>query len=258
MDILDLRPSLRQQVRGVICGCLWLMLGLLSVPAYGLEYPWILLSPEHDSRDPEMCDWDEADSINTVGVINQSEKLFDHHLVWKKATIKNLLALDAPFCEMRFDAVHPGSLSAEEKSILEEYFKRGGFILFFMDSYPYSQDEFWPVKDWAVIDFLTKDLPASDPDFTIGRATDDFPIFNIHYQTKTVDGVRHELNGNPNTPNRTLLYYRKRLCGFVMGRYGFMEDGAWIAVPRPFPRIFGFELKSYQLIVNIYTYSIVK
>ncbi len=123
---------------------------------------------------------------------------------------------------MHFDGVNPGGLSVEEKSILGEYLKRGGFILFFIDTYPYSQDEFWAVKQWSVIDFLTKELPASDPDFTTGRATDDFPIFKVHYQTETADAIRHELNGNPNTPNRTLLFYRNRLCCFVMGEYGYL------------------------------------
>jgi hypothetical protein len=242
----------------VITGYFWLMLCFVAFPAHGLDYPWILLSAESDSRDAEVRAQDEAQSINMVGVINQTETLFNHHLIWKKAAIKDLLKMDAPFCEMHFDGVNPGGLSAEEKSILGEYLKRGGFILFFIDTYPYSQDEFWAVKQWSVIDFLTKELPASDPDFITGRATDDFPIFKVHYQTETADAIRHELNGNPNTPNRTLLFYRNRLCCFVMGEYGYLEDDIWVPMPRPFPRDFSMELKSYQLIVNIYTYSIVK
>jgi len=234
------------------------MLVFLPQPVHGLEYPWILLSPESDSRDSEMCDHDEAQSLNMVAVINQTETLFNHHVIWKKAAIKNLLALEAPFCEMHFDAVKPIGLSAEEKSILSEYIKRGGFILFFIDTYPYPQDEFWAVKEWPIIDFLTKELPASDSDFTTGRATDDFPIFKVHYQTETADAIRHELNGNPNTPNRTLLFYKNRLCCFVMGEYGYLENDEWIPNPRPFSRQFSQELKSYQLTVNIYTYSIVK
>ncbi len=244
--------------RFVLKGRVALLLILLSLQARALEYPWILLSPENDSRDPEMRDWDDADSLSMVGVMNQSESLFNHHLVWKKAAIKNLLALDAPFCEMRFDAVHPGSLSAEEKSILGEYFKRGGFILFFVDSYPYSQDEFWPVKKWSVIDFLTKDLPASDPEFTTGRATDDFPIFTAHYRTETPEPTKRELANNPNTPNRIMLFYRKRLCSFVIGRYSYMEDGAWVPMPRPFPTDFSMDARGFKLVVNIYIYSMVK
>jgi len=85
--------------------------------------------------------------------------------------------MDTPFCELRFDAVRPFYFTTEEKLILQEYFKRGGFVLFFIDAYPYAQDEFWKIKEWPLIDFLTKELPASDSRFTIGRATDAYPIF---------------------------------------------------------------------------------
>jgi hypothetical protein len=40
--------------------------------------------------------------------------------------------------------------------------------------------------------------------------------------------------------------------------YGNLEDDQWVAETRPFSREFSSELKSYQLIVNIYTYSIVQ
>ena len=80
----------------------------------------------------------------------------------------------------------------------------------------------------------------------------------MHYHTQTADAIRHELTGNPNTPNRTLLYYQKRLCAFVMGRYGYLEDDAWVPTPRPFAEDFSMDPKSYQLIVNVYIYSIVR
>jgi hypothetical protein len=53
---------------------------------------------------------------------------------------------------------------------------------------------------------VRQELPAADPLFSAGKATDDFPIFKIHYQTETADAIRHELAGNPPTPNRTLLF----------------------------------------------------
>jgi hypothetical protein len=244
--------------RLLLHGCVWLLLGLLTQPARGLDYPWVLLNPKNDSRDAEMQDEDEAQSRNMVAVMNRSEELFDHHLIWEKSDILNLLKLHAPFCEMHFDAVRPFWLTAEEKKILGEYLKRGGFILFFIDAYPYSEQEFWPVKQWPIIDFITKELPASDPDFTVGRATDAFPIFTIHYHTQTADVIRHELSGNPHTCNRTLLFHQGRLCCFVMGQYTYLEDGAWVPEPRPFTHIFSPELKSYKLIVNIYTYSVAR
>ncbi len=234
------------------------MQGLSSFPAHGLEYPWLVLSPENDSRDFGMRDYDEADSRNTVGVINDSDPLFNHHLVWGKSSVRNLLSMRAPFCEFRFDAVRPFWLTPDEKSIIKEYLKRGGFILFFIDAYPYSQEEFWKIKEWPIIDFLTKELPASDPDFTTGRATDDFPIFKAHYHTETAEATKHELAENPNTPNRTLLFYQKRLCCFVIGRYSYMKDGVWIPLPRPFPKNFNMESRGFQLVVNVYVYSMVK
>jgi hypothetical protein len=254
-----LGASRRRSVRALALGaCFWLTAAFLSTPAVALTYPWVFLNPENDSRDSEMRELDEAESSNMVGVINGAEDLFGHHLVWKKSSIRNLLSLNAPFCEMRFDAVHPFWLTPDEKSILTEYLKRGGFILFFIDTYPYAQDEFWKIKQWPLIDFLTKELPASDSGFTTGKATDDFAVFKAHYHTETADFIRHELTGNPNTPNRTLLFYQGRLCSFVMGRYGYIEDGKWVAASRPLPKDFSMDLKSYRLIVNIYTYSIVK
>ncbi len=235
------------------------MLTCLARPAYGLDYPWVLLSPENDSRETEVREQDEAQSFSMVAAINQNETLFQHHLVWREARIKNLPALEAPFCEMHFDAVNPFRLTPEEQSILADYLKRGGFILLIYDMYPYAQDELWAVKQWPIIDFITKDLPASNPDFTAGRATDAFPMFRVHYQTQTAFMMRHELTGNPSTPVHTLLYYRKRLCCFVMGSYyHYLEHGEWVAEPRPFTRQFSMELKGYKLVVNIYTYSILQ
>lgn len=242
----------------LVGGWVCVILGFMSPAAHGQDYPWLYLSPENDSRDAEMCAHDEAQSLNMVAVINQNETFLNHHLVWKKSKIKNLLAMDVPFCEMHFDAINPVGLSAEEKGILSEYLKRGGFILFFIDTYPYYQDDFWRIKEWPMIDFLTKELPASDPDFTTGKATDDYPIFKVHYQTETADAIRHELEGNPNTPNRTLLFYRNRLCCFVMGVYGYLEDDAWVPMSRPFQSDFSMELKSYELILNVYIYAIVR
>jgi len=201
---------------------------------------------------------DEAETASMLSVINQSEKAFDHHFVLLNVPIARLLSVETPFCELHFDAVKPLVFTPEEKAILAEYLKRGGFILFFIDCYPYSQDEFWSVKEWPIIDFLTRELPAADPGFTAGRATDDFPVFKIHYQTETADSIRHELTGNPNTPNRTLLFFQRHLCCFVMGCYGYLEDNTWIPEPRPFANTFSMDPKSYQLIVNIYTYALMQ
>ena len=234
----------------------WLTLSFWTTPARALIYPWVLLEPEHDSRDPDMIDSDRAHSQNLVAIVGASEKIFDHHLVWCEIPIRKLLSISAPFCELHFDAIHQLTLTAEEKQVLKEYIKRGGFLLCFIDAYPYSEDQYWPVKQWNFIDFLTHELPASDPGFTVGRATDAFPIFSFYYKTRTADAIRHEFAGNPNTPNRTLLFYRGRLCVFVMGDYGYFDGAQWVPLDRPFPRSFSTDPKSYELMVNIYAYSI--
>jgi hypothetical protein len=242
----------------IVPACVIMALALWTLPARALEYPWVMLVPENDSRDPEVRQQDEVQSLNTVAVINQQEELFNHHLTWRKAAVRDLLSINAPFCEMHFDAVKLFSFTAEEKGILTEYLKRGGFILFIIDAYPYAEDEFWKVKEWPLIDFIAKELPASDHDFLSRRATDYSPIFKIHYRTQTADSIRHELIDNPNTPNRTILFYRNRLCCFVMGNYTHLEDGQWVPMERPFPGPYEFELKSYRLTVNIYTYSVLR
>ena len=216
---------------------LGLIFAFFSAPVRALEYPWTYLTAENDSRDPEVQDQDEAQSQNMIQVMNDQEPFFNHRLFWRKSAIENLLTQDAPFCEMHFDAVKPFSFTPAEKSILAEYLKRGGFILFFIDAYPYPQDEFWKIKQWPLIDFLTTELPASDPDFAVGRATDAFPIFKVRYHTETADAIRHELTGNPNTPNRTLLFYQKRLCCLSWASTAIwrMTPGFPSPVPSPAP-----------------------
>jgi hypothetical protein len=243
------RPS-RAALVLVLAAC------LETAVARAADYPWVMLAPANDSRDADEVAHDDQQSLSMVAVINQDEELLHQSLVWRKVMIKDLLAMQVPFCEMHFDAVNPVGLTPEEKGILAEYLKRGGFILFFIDAYPYPEEEFWKIKEWPVIDFLTRELPASDPGFTIRKATDDFPLFKVHYKTETADAIRHELTGNPNTPNRTLVYYKSRLCCFVMGSYSYLEDGTWQAADRPFSTDFSMELKSYQLIVNVYIYAI--
>ncbi len=96
----------------------------------------------------------------------------------------------------------PYSFTAEEKKVLAEYLRRGGFILFFIDAYPYDEDQLWSVSDWPVMDFIQRELPAADPEFSSGKASDGNQIFKVYYQTSTADAIFHELRGNPNTPNR--------------------------------------------------------
>jgi hypothetical protein len=219
------------------------------------DLSWAVLQPERDSRAADVRVYDEQDSKVLVAGMNETEDVFHHHLVWSKVAIKDLLKVSVSFCELRFDAVVPLILTDEEKAIVREYLARGGFILFVEDAYPYTQDECWRVKEWPVIDFLTKELPASSPDFKVEKVTDAHPLFHQYFDTETADMIKHELQGNPYTPNRTLLMYKARPCAFVYGRYYLIEDGKWAAMPRPFAADFSRDPKSYQLAVNIYVYA---
>jgi hypothetical protein len=232
-----------------------LLAAVLPAAAQATTYPWMVLVPQNDPRDPEVRSYDYFDSRALVANMNDTEKVFQHRLVWSRLPISQLLSASTMFCELRFDAVKPLVLTDEEKRILREYFVRGGFVLFQEDAYPYDEEEFWPVKSWPVIDFLTKELPALDPGFTSTKITDAHPLFNQVYHTRTADAMHHELEGNPNTPNRTLVSYHGRPCAFVYGRYYGLEDGKWIAMPRPFRRVFSLDPRGYELTVNIYAYA---
>lgn len=229
-----------------------------AIPAGGWaqedDLSWTILIPEHDSRAADVRDYDEFNSKSLVQGMNETEEVFHHHLVWSKLAIKDLLHASTSFCELRFDAVNPLILTDQEKAILREYIQRGGFILLIEDAYPYPQDEFWGVKEWPVIDFLTKELPASSPGFKVEKVTDAHPLFHQYFETETAEAVKHELRDNPSSPNRTLLTYQGRPCAFVYGWYSWIEDGKWVAMPRPFPYVFSPDPKSYQLGVNIYVY----
>jgi hypothetical protein len=207
-----------------------------------------------------MRAWDEAESLNTVSVINLKEGMFEHRFVWKRAAIKDLLSMDAPFCELRFDAVYPFRWSPGERTILAEYLKRGGFIVFMMDAYPYSQDEFWAVREWPVIDFVTKELPGADRGFSTRKGTEDMPIFRSPKLVHTHEWIQIELAGNPNTVDRTMLFYQGRLCGFVLGEYSYRlwRKGGWVGFTRDPPVFYTFGEHSIDLLVNLYVSSMTR
>ncbi len=106
-----------------------------------------------------------------------------------------------------------------------------------------------------MFDFFTRDLPAADPDFTIDNATDAHPIFNVHYSTQTVPSVQREMRENPFYRGRTLVLYRGRMAAFFMGRYNVEDNNRWTPMARPFQNNFSYELRSYELILNIYIYA---
>jgi hypothetical protein len=255
------RLSFERALARVASRCAILVFLSVLARAAGTEYPWVVLTPADDSRSAHMRQWDEGESLNTVSVINLREELFDHRLVWKKAAVRELLSMDAPFCELRFDAVHPFRWSAGEKSILAEYLRRGGFILFLLDAYPYSQDEFWAIGQWPVIDFITKELPGADRDFSPGKAGADLSVFKSPKPVHTPDWIQYELSGNARSCDRTMLSYQGRLCGFVIGEYSNYRlngKGGWIGLTRDPPMFYLFGEQNIDLIVNLYASSMLR
>lgn len=232
--------------------------GTLPMPGWAEQpsYTWTVLAPEKDSRPQDVREFDEIQSKTTVRDMNATDEVFHHRLTWQKVPIKDLLSASAPFCEFDFDAVKPQTLTAKEKTILREYLSRGGFILLSQDVYPYTREEYWPVKSWPVIDFFTKELPAADTDFKVERITEKHPIFHEYYKTRIVEPEKLELQENPNCPDFTLITYRGRPCIFIYGTY--VCDGVqWITLPRPFGVLFTVSTyaEDNALDVNLYIYA---
>ncbi len=214
-----------------------------------------VLTPESDSRDADVRDFDEFQSRTLATDMNATEKLFQQRLIWQKLPILQLLATSPPFCELDYDAVKPQILTSAEKTILREYLTRGGFIELSGDTYPYSQDVFWAVKKWPVIDFVTRELPAFDSHFTFKRITEKHLLFHLHYTTQIDEAERHELEGNPYTPDFILVSYRGHPCAFVWGNYGRYYQNRWMALERPFDRNLRLVPEDYALNVNLYIYA---
>jgi len=243
---------------------LFLGLGLLSSPGNPLramnasedsDFSWTMLAPQNDSRPPDVRIFDDHLSQSMLDSMNENEPIFHHRLTWRKQPISHLLSISAPFCELPFDAVHPQILTPKEKEIVKEYFKRGGFILLCEDAYPYPQDEFWAVKSWPIIDFITKELSASDPDFTWEKVTEKHQVFHQHLETNLPDSEKMELEGNPYSPYLIMVYYKGHPCAFVEAQFYHIEDDKWVDLPRPYVYVFDQNIEGYALTVNLYVYA---
>ncbi len=220
-------------------------------------FPWVFLLPRHDTRDAEMQAWDEEDSQACLSTFNHSGIFPGQPFIWQRRPVAEVLESAAPFAELRFDAAHPMELDGDEKKALSEWLRRGGFLLLIEDAYPYSQAELRSQPTLPVFEFFTRELPASDPGFSVSRVGDGHPIFHIFYQTWTVDSVAREMKENAHYRGRTLITYQGRPVAFFMGRYWREEEGRWLAAPRPLPRNFSLDIKSYKLTLNLYIYAII-
>ncbi len=188
-----------------------------------------------------------------VDSMNKTEKVFHGQLNWQTAKINDLLSISAPFCELDFDMVKPFYLTTREKMILKEFLGRGGFLLLAEDAYPYTDEEILKVHSWPVIDFITKVLPAQNPDFQIVKVTNAHPILHQFYQTKMLDAEIHEFKINPYLPDFQLLTYRGHPCAFIYANYTCDDkDDRWVTEERPFSSLIMPE--DYAFNVNLYIY----
>jgi len=242
-----------QLVRALLAFVLLSGMGMPHGMAAGAMFTWTCLVPENDSRPRDVRAEDEFSSNQTVVSMNQTEKVFHGQLEWRCAKIKDLLSISAPFCEFDFDAVKPQYLTAREKSILREYLSRGGFILLAEDGYPYTQEEFLKVRNWPVIDFFLKELPALDPGFKVEKLTDKHPIYHQYYDTKILPAEIHEFALDPYLPDLQLLSYRGHPCAFVYANY-FCDHDSWVTAERPYPVMATLTPEDYALDVNLYLY----
>jgi hypothetical protein len=220
--------------------------------AQSITYYWTALIPQNDPRDEEQRSFDEFDSQSWVDGMNQTEAIFHHHLIWNKVAIKDLLSFRTPFCELPFDAVKSLTLTDKEKSIVVEYLRRGGFIYLREDAYPYFESQYWNIKSWTILDFFTKDLPASDHNFVTQTITNDHPMNTFIYDTsKTTDTL---LPDGPYSPDNVLVTYHGRPSVFVYVRLGYYVNNSWLPVGKPYPHTFCIDAPSYQTTINNYVY----
>ena len=216
------------------------------------DIPWTMLIPAQDSRAADICNFDEADIRNMIDVLNKSNKLNHAHFVFSQTSINGLLDALTPFAVLHFDSVNPMEFTSAEKSILKEWFKRGGFLIACEDTYPYTQEEFRKDRQLPVFNFLIKELPASDPEFTIGKAGPTHPVFTDPFLTKPAPPFAIEIRENPNYKGFTMLFYKGKMAVFFLGRYNYMENGRWVPRARPFENYHGLLVESYLLYLNLY------
>ena len=215
-----------------------------------------MLVPAQDSRDRDVCLFDEADTRDVIRFFNDSGKFKYTRFVFSKTRITRLLDARTPFADLHFDSVKPMAFTPDEKAILKEWLMRGGFLVALEDTYPYEQEEFRKARDLPVFDFFTKELPAEDSDFTVERAGPSDAFFREPYPTRPAAPIEVEMRENPNYRGFTMLLYKGRVAVFIHGRYNYMEDGRWVRATRPFSSDHTLAIESYALTINIYYYAL--
>jgi len=242
---------------GCRLGFLALLLGIAwpsPVWAQMPSYSWTILTPEHDTREKDVVDRDFLEIKNGVDGMNMIDSIFHHRLVYRESSILNLLTQPAPFCELDFDIMKPFVPTTEEKKILREYLIRGGFLLLCEDGYPYTREEILTVKGWPIIDFVTKELPASDPNFRVERINADHPLLRQYYKMDIPQAELNEIKINPRLPDYLLVSYKNHPCVFMVANCA-IDSVEWVTLTKPYlvdEPVMQWDL---ELPVNLYIYA---
>lgn len=164
---------------------------LLSALAAGKDLVWTILTPEEDARDAGMVEFDRKMDEHLVATINTTDELRDRLQV-KAHELGQLGSSRSAFASLHFDPTKPSELNEAEKKALELYLARGGFLLLVEDNYPYSQAEFRRPSRVAVFDYLTRELPARNPDFRATQAGQSHPVFHQLFQVEIPPAILRE------------------------------------------------------------------
>jgi len=238
----------------------WFEIGMLifalgrSAHAQLPDYTWTSLVPADETRAADIRKYDKNMLLGMIASMNATEQVFRQRLTWKQIAIQDLLTARAPFCEIDFDPVHPPEFTESEKAILKEYLARGGFLALCPDLYPYSMEEVAAIRNWSVIDYIIRELPAADPAFTAEKITESHLIYHQYYKAKRDASDRWAARRFPHLPDGTLVSYKGHPCAFVDSNR--CSDGSkWETLDRPFPPYVPLVPDSYALNVNLYIYA---
>jgi hypothetical protein len=217
------------------------------------EFLWTTLTIQNDLRDDDMKHFDEAFDRQTIEIINQKQVV--PIIKWKKEPLLKLLDSNTLFATLYFDSVKSYELTKEEKDILKEYFKRGGFLVLYEDTFPYEQEEFRKKRSLPVFDYLLSDLPKEDPSFAVKKAADSHQLFRVFYKITTSASILEEERENVNYRGHQMLTYKDRISAFVRGRYSYRDQKQkrWIPMRKPYDRYVSDKICD-ELSVNLIIY----
>jgi len=215
--------------------------------------PWLILSPTHDARSPEMARFDEQMDEHLVTRLNETPE-FRGRLQVSHRGVASILESGAPFASLHFDPTKSMALSEEEKRAVEEYMIRGGFLLLVEDNYPYFEWQYRAKTEGTLFDFFARELPQRNPEFSTGRAGPGHPLFTQHYRIEIPPLIQQEMDENSHYRGETLFLHEGRLAGYTLSLFAFHDGDEHVPLRPPY-RPYDLILSGHELLVNIYLYT---